>query len=118
MPQPISKGPLVITALFLDQQAPAEVAARYGVPRAWVYQLKARSEAEGENALEPRSRRPKTSQTTLLPETTRWHLEYHDEHRVARSAISRHCPGPAWSPPNRRRTRSPPTSASRRRCRT
>ena len=50
MPQPSSKATskarLVITALFVDHQTPAEVAARYGVHRAWVYKLKARYEAE------------------------------------------------------------------------
>ena len=51
MPQPTSKARLVITALFVDHQSPAEVAARYGVHRAWVYKLKARYEAEGEAAL-------------------------------------------------------------------
>jgi hypothetical protein len=40
MPQPTSKARLVITALFVDHQTPAEVAARYGVHRAWVYKLK------------------------------------------------------------------------------
>ena len=59
----MSKARLVITALFVDHQTPAEVAARYGVHRAWVYKLKARYEAEGEAALEPRSRRPKTTPT-------------------------------------------------------
>ena len=49
---------------------PAEVAARYGVHRAWVYKLKARYEAEGEAALEPRSRRPKTSPTALPAEVS------------------------------------------------
>src|SRR5215218_4593365 len=57
----MSKARLVITALFVDHQSPAEVAARYGVHRAWVYKLKARYDAEGEAALEPRSRRPKSS---------------------------------------------------------
>ena len=59
----MSKARLVITALFVDHQTPAEVAARYGVHRAWVYKLKARYDAEGEAALEPRSRRPKTTPT-------------------------------------------------------
>src|SRR5215210_4726271 len=68
MPQPPSKARLVITALFVDHQTPAEVAACYGVHRAWVYKLKARYEAEGETALEPRSRRPKTSPSALSPE--------------------------------------------------
>ncbi len=67
MPQPTSKARLVITALFVDKQTPAEVATRYGVHRAWVYKLKARYEAEGDAALEPRSRRPKTSPTALDP---------------------------------------------------
>src|SRR4051812_35655002 len=112
MPQQTSKARLVITALFVDHQSPAEVAARYGVHRAWVYKLKARYEAEGEAALEPRSRRPKTSPTALSlevvdlivrlrkeladagldagPETIVWHLEHHHGHRVSRSTISRH----------------------------
>ena len=112
MPQPTSKARLVITALFVDHQTPAEIAARYGVHRAWVYKLKARYEAEGETALEPRSRRPKTSPTALTPavvdlivrvrkeltdagldagpETIAWHLEHHHGHRVSRSTISRH----------------------------
>jgi len=112
MPQPTSKARLVITALFVDQQSPAEVATRYRVHRAWVYKLKARYEAEGETALEPRSRRPKTSPSALAPEvvdlivrirkelseggldagpeTIAWHLEHHHQHRVSRSTISRH----------------------------
>src|SRR3954454_10061999 len=57
----MSKARLVITALFVEKQTPAQVAARYGVHRSWVYRLKERYEAEGEAALEPRSRRPHTS---------------------------------------------------------
>ena len=107
----MSKARLVITALFVDHQTPAEVAVRYGVHRAWVYRLKARYETEGETALEPRSRRPKTSPTALAPEvvdliirirkeltdagldagpeTIGWHLHHHHGHRVSRSTISR-----------------------------
>lgn len=47
----MSKTQLVIIALFVEHQSPAEVAARYGIHRAWVYKLKARYEAEGEAAL-------------------------------------------------------------------
>src|SRR5688572_9651525 len=112
MPQPTSKARLVITALFVDQQTPAEVAARYGVHRAWVYKLKARYLAEGDTALEPRSRRPHTSPAALAgevvdlivgirkeltdagldagPDTIAWHLRQHHGRRVARSTISRH----------------------------
>jgi len=35
MPLPSSKARLVLTALFVDHQTPAEVATRYGVHRAW-----------------------------------------------------------------------------------
>src|SRR3954449_10399256 len=108
----MSKARLVITALFTDHQSPAEVADRYGVHRAWVYKLKARYEAEGEAALEPRSRRPRNAPAALAadvvelivrlrkqldeagldagPETIAWHLEHTHGHRVSRSSISRH----------------------------
>ena len=59
----MSKSRLVITALFVDRQSPSEVAARFGVHRSWVYKLRARCEAEGDAAFEPRSRRPKSSPT-------------------------------------------------------
>ncbi len=108
----MSKARLVITALFVDRQTPAEAAARYGIHRAWVYKLKARYEAEVETAYEPRSRRPKTSPNGLSaevvdlivrvrkeltdagldagPETIAWHLQHHHGHRISRSTISRH----------------------------
>ena len=44
-----SKARLVITALYVENQTPTEVAARYGVDRSWVYRLKARYEAEGDD---------------------------------------------------------------------
>jgi transposase InsO family protein len=111
MSQPTSKARLVITALFVDHQTPAEVAARYGVHRAWVYKLKARYEAEGETALEPRSRRPKTSPAATPPQivdlvlrlrkqlledghdagadTLGWHLARHHAITLSRATIHR-----------------------------
>lgn len=107
----MSKARLVITALFVEHQSPAEVAARYGVHRTWVYKLKARYEAEGEAAFEPRSRRPKTSPNALDaavvalildlrtrlatagldagPETIAWHLAQHHQITVSRATIAR-----------------------------
>lgn len=106
-----SKAQLVITALFTEHQTPAEVATRYGVHRSWVYKLKARYEAEGETALQPRSRRPKNSPDAtdratvdlILelrerlanagldagPDTIGWHLEHHHQTKVSRATISR-----------------------------
>jgi transposase InsO family protein len=63
----VSKARLVIAALFVDRQSPAEVARRYGVHRSWVYRLRARYEAEGESAAEPRSRRPRSSPAVTPP---------------------------------------------------
>jgi transposase InsO family protein len=107
----MSKARLVITALFIDHQTPAEVAKRYGVHRSWVYRLKARYEAEGDAAFEPRSRRPKVSPNALTPdlvdlitrvrteladagldagpETIAWHLAHHHGRGVSRSTIAR-----------------------------
>jgi transposase InsO family protein len=108
----MSKARLVLTALFVEHQTPTEVAARYGVHRAWVYKLKARYEAEGELAFEPRSRRPKTSPTAIPddvvelivrlrkhlaeqgldagPDTIAWHLRHHHQRTVSVSTISRY----------------------------
>jgi len=108
----MSKARLVLTALFVDHQTPTEVAARYGVHRAWVYKLKARYEADGEAAFEPRSRRPKTSPTALPqdtvdlivelreklstagldagPDTIAWHLAQHHATTVSVATISRY----------------------------
>jgi hypothetical protein len=94
----MSKARLVITALFIDKQTPAEVAARY--------------EAEGESAFGAPLPPPKTAPAALSPEvvglivrvgkeladagldtgpeTIAWHLEHHHGHRVSRSTISRH----------------------------
>ena len=108
----MSKARLVLTALFVDHQTPAEVATRYGVHRAWVYKLKARYEAEGEAAFEPRSRRPHTSPTAIAagtvelilelraklsaagldagPDTIAWHLSQHHHVTVSVATISRY----------------------------
>jgi transposase len=107
----MSKAQLVITALFVEKQTPAEVAARYGVHRAWVYKLKARYEAEGDTALQPRSRRPKRSPGATGPETVElvlrlrkqllaaghdagpdtllWHLNHHHQVTLSRATVYR-----------------------------
>jgi transposase len=107
----MSKAQLVITALFVEGQTPSEVAARYEVHRGWVYKLKARYEADGEAALEPRSRRPATSpratpaaavelvlglRKTLAEsgldagaDTIAWHLAQQHDLRLSRATINR-----------------------------
>jgi transposase InsO family protein len=107
----MSKARLVITALFVEKQTPAEVAARYGLHRSWVYRLRERYEAEGEAALQPRSRRPKNSPTAIAaetieaivrlrkelhdgghdagPDTIAWHLQHHHGISVSVSTVAR-----------------------------
>jgi transposase InsO family protein len=52
---------LVVTAVAVEGRAKSEVARDYGLSRRWVQKLVARYEAEGDVALEARSRRPLTS---------------------------------------------------------
>jgi Homeodomain-like domain len=115
----MSKARLVLTALFVEHQTPTEVAARYGVHRGWVYKLRARYQAEGEAAFEPRSRRPMTSPTAIPadvvelivrlrnqlaeqgldagPDTIVWHLRHHHQRTVV-DVISCHEPCHARCP--------------------
>jgi transposase InsO family protein len=82
------------------------------VHRSWVYKLKARFEAEGDAAFEPRSRRPHSSPTATPaetvelirrlrgeltaagldagPDTIGWHLAQHHGLTVATATIARH----------------------------
>ena len=107
----MSKARLVITALFVEGLTPAEVAARYGVHRSTVYRLRDRYLAQGETALEPRSRRPHHSPTaTHQPvvdlivrlrrelveagldagaDTIGWHLTHRHQVTVSRATIHR-----------------------------
>lgn len=118
MPQPTSSARLVITALFVDHQSPAEVSARYAVHRAWVYKLKARYEAEGQTALQPRSRRPKTSPAAVGPEVidliVRLRSELQHRHGPATCAEdgSLRCP-PTTSPPTSPSAMRPPSTPRR-----
>jgi transposase InsO family protein len=52
---------LVITAVAVEGRTKSEVARNYGLSRRWVQKLVARYEAQGEAAMEARSRRPLTS---------------------------------------------------------
>jgi transposase InsO family protein len=107
----MSKARLVITALVVEKQTVAEVAARYGVHRSWLYRLKARYDDIGEAAFEPLSRRPHTSPAAITastvelirrlrkelaqagldagPDTIVWHLRHHHQVKVSVSTVSR-----------------------------
>lgn len=106
----MSKRRLVITAV-LAGQSQSEVARTYGVSQGWISRLMARYRVEGEQAFEPRSRRPATS-TNATPqatvelvlwlrhqlsaqgldagaETIGWHLRHHHDVTTSRATINR-----------------------------
>jgi transposase InsO family protein len=107
----VSKARLVITAIEVEGRTVADVVAAYGVSRSWTYELLARYRAEGESALEPRSRRPKTSPTAISdraielivelrkkltdtgldagPDTIAWHLQHHHQIKISTATVSR-----------------------------
>ena len=108
----MSKPRLVITAVIFEGRTQAEVAATYGVSPSWVSKLVARYNAEGDEAFEPRSRRPRTSPGSIDPatvdlilelraklstvgldagpDTIAWHLIQQHNTVVSRSTISRY----------------------------
>ena len=57
----MSLAELVIMSVKLEGRSKSEVARDLRISRYWVHQLVKRFEAEGETALQPRSRRPRTS---------------------------------------------------------
>src|ERR1700751_598244 len=108
----MSKARLVITAVITEGRSQGEVARAYGVSQGWVSRLVARYRAEGEAAVEPRSRRPKTSPRAIPdatvslitglrkelagqgldagPQTIAWHLQHHHQLKVSAATISRY----------------------------
>jgi transposase InsO family protein len=108
----VSKARLVITAVVVEGRSQSEVAREYGVSQGWISRLVARYRLEGEDAFEPRSRRPHTSPTRLPqptielivtlrndllskgldhgPHTIAWHLRHHHGVTVSVNSIHRH----------------------------
>ena len=107
----MSKARLVITAVEIEGITQAEAARRYSVSKGWVSKLIARYRAEGDTALEPRSRAPKTSPTATPAatievilrlrkqlteagldagaDTLDWHLRHRHQLQLSRATINR-----------------------------
>ncbi len=58
----------VVDAVVVEGRSPTEIARRHGISRAWLYVLLARYRQGGYVALEPRSRRPRSSPLRTPPE--------------------------------------------------
>src|SRR4029077_14449971 len=61
-------GRYVVDAVLLEGRSPTEIAKAHGISRSWLYQLIARVRAGGYDALEPRSRRPRSCAHAVAPE--------------------------------------------------
>ena len=64
---------------MVEKRSVADVAAQYGVSRAWPYDLLGRYRREGEAAGWPRSRRPHTSTTALAAEVVELIVELREK---------------------------------------
>ncbi|MEO7348273.1 MAG: helix-turn-helix domain-containing protein, partial [Terrimesophilobacter sp.] len=64
----MSKNRIIVTSVVLEGRSKAAVARDYGVTYRWVHTLVTRYLAGGWEAIEPQSRRPKTSPTRTPPE--------------------------------------------------
>ena len=59
------KARYLVEAHVLERRSVAELAAAHGVHRSWIYKLLARYREGGLEALEPRSRRPRSSPASI-----------------------------------------------------
>src|SRR5262245_10540033 len=55
----------VINAVVVEGRSVREVAAAHDISRSWLYELLARYRAQGEDGLQPRSKRPRSSPTAV-----------------------------------------------------
>ena len=62
------KARYLVEAHVLEGRSVAELAAAHGVHRSWIYKLLARYREGGLEALEPRSRRPRSSPAAISAE--------------------------------------------------
>jgi transposase len=64
----MSLAGVVIAAVMVEGRSKSAVARDYGLSRRWVQKLVARYAAEGDAALEPRSKRPRSTPARTPPE--------------------------------------------------
>jgi len=71
----VHRNQLLITAITVQGLSYRQAAKKYGVSRSWIHELHQRYLAEGETALEPRSRAPHTHPGQTPPEVSARILE-------------------------------------------
>jgi transposase InsO family protein len=65
----MSLGRYVVDAVLLEGRSPSELAKQHGISRSWIYALAARFREGGYEALNPRSRRPRSCSHQVDAET-------------------------------------------------
>jgi|SRR5215470_1045557 len=68
-------GRFLVEAVVVSGASPTQLARSHGISRSWLFRLLARYRQGGFEAVEPRSRRPKSSPTRTAPEVERAILE-------------------------------------------
>src|SRR5215831_13219332 len=61
-------GRFLVEAVVVSGASPTELARSHGISRSWLFRLLARYRAGGYEAVDPRSRRPKSSPTRTPPQ--------------------------------------------------
>lgn len=69
----------VVDAVVLEGRSAREVAKAHGISKSWIYELIARYRAGGYEALEPRSRRPRSCKNATPPEVIKAIVELREE---------------------------------------
>jgi transposase InsO family protein len=69
----------VVDAVLIEKRSPTDVATAHGISRSWLYRLIARFRRGGYEALEPRSRRPRSSPRAAGTEVVATILELRHE---------------------------------------
>src|SRR5437588_10953771 len=96
----------VVDAVLLEGRSAREVARAHGISKTWIYELIKRYRAGGYEALEPRSRRPRSCPRESSAETVRAVIQMRAEleaegHDAGAATIAYHLAHSMQAPPSR-----------------
>jgi len=99
----------VVDAVLIEKRSPTEIAKAHGISRSWLYELIARVRSGGYEALEPHSRRPRSSPRAAGEEVVTTVLELRQEllaagHDAGPQTIAHHVAARVAPPPPSRST--------------
>ncbi|HEV2012258.1 MAG TPA: helix-turn-helix domain-containing protein, partial [Candidatus Dormibacteraeota bacterium] len=94
----------VVDAVLIEKRRPTEIAKAHGISRSWLYELIARVRSGGYEALEPHSRRPRSSPRAAGEEVIATVLQLRQElvaagHDAGPQTISHHVAARLAQPP-------------------